>query len=310
MKYIEEIVQREDIHRFVFDLWKTDLFKRSHGSFISNPHAENGFVGRVVDQFAYLPRFFGETSNDQLERSHFSTWWGVIMLRDDYDNPYIHDLYLLHEMYHAGTMPYVPGIGKEAFDEKMQRNELEASVMSEILVYFEMPELRALSFPYPIYADRYLDDPRMVALWKSNRVVARETIRAQRRNVMVSKPENEMDTTERWIRRFAEQNAVYSITWGHRYPEIEQRMADFQVAALKDRNAAMKEHRDWIMTEARRDKVDGIPFRQEAVLFAPFYWANKARYSEEMAAAKKQEEEFDLTRDVGLNEGHLDVAEA
>src|SRR4029453_8621088 len=68
---------------------------------------------------------------------------GCMMLRGDYANPVIADLYLVHELYHAGTMPYIPGMGRPAFDEKMVRNELEASVLSEIQVYFEMPDLRA-----------------------------------------------------------------------------------------------------------------------------------------------------------------------
>jgi hypothetical protein len=276
MKNLLAIADKADIHEFVMGQWKTDIFR--------NAHRDGGFVRDIVEQFAFVPRVFAEMTNDTMERAHFSTWWGVMMLRDDYDNPYIHDLYWLHEMYHAGHMPYVPNIGKVAFDEKMQRNELEASVLSEIQVYFELPELRALSFQHPIYADRFLADPIMRALWESNKAVAIETIRTIRRNVMVSKPEHDMDITEKWIRRFAEQNAIHAITWSDRYHEIEQHMTEFQFMAFADRDRALDFHCQWIENEAAEDEIDNIPFRQEAELFAEFYWANKAKYVKAMTA--------------------------
>lgn len=274
----EAISDGIELHRYVKKLWKTEIFQKSH--------RQMGFVHNIVDQFASMPRIFAEMTNDHLERSHFSTWWGVIMLRDtEYENPYIHDLYLLHEFYHAGHMPYIRNIGRAAFDEKMQRNELEASTLSEIQVYFEMPELRKASFGYPIYADRFLEDPEMRALWDANPVVAIETLRSIRRDVMLSKPEHLMDLTERWVRRFAEQNAVHSLTWSDRYLEVENRMFAFQQEAAKDREAALANHVAWIEAEAATDQADHIPFRREAELFSAFYWANKEKYTEAMARA-------------------------
>jgi hypothetical protein len=174
MKNLISLATKSDIHDFVGDLWKSEPFRESYRS--------RGYVYDQVERFAYLPRLFAEASNDRLERAHFSTWWNVIMLRDDYTNPIIHDLYYLHEMAHAATMPYVPRIGRAAFDEKMQRNELEASVLSEIAVYFDMPGLRQNSFDHNIYADRFLDNRSMRQLWKTNREVALETLRSMRRD--------------------------------------------------------------------------------------------------------------------------------
>lgn len=277
MKNLQVVVDHGDIHDFMRAVWKTDLFRDSHKS--------GGFIHRIVDQFAWKPRIFAEMSNDRLERAHFSTWWNVLMLRDDYENPYIHDLYWLHEIYHASRMPYIRNIGEAAFDEKMQRNELEASVLSEIQVYFEMPELRELSFPYPIYADRFLQNRDMQRLWAANPEVAIETIRSMRRDVMVSKPEHTMDLTERWIRRFFEQNAVWRLTWADRYREVENTMEDFQFGVIRaDRVREAEAHHAWIVAEAARDPIDNVPFRREAELFAAFYWANKEKYAEAMAA--------------------------
>ncbi len=277
MKNITSVVTKADIHDYVHALWKTDIFRDAHMS-------GSGFVFDIVDRFAWFPRLFCDMTDGDLERAHFATWWGVMVRRDDYTNPIIHDLYLLHEFFHAGSMPYVPGIGKVAWDEKMQRNELEAATASEIQVYFEIPELRAMSFNYPIYADRFLDSADFQILWKNNRKVAIEHIRSIRQDVMHSKSEHEMDTIEKWIRRFAEQNATFTITWADRYPEIEERMYRFQIMANDRRHFAAEAHKNWIELEASNDKFSNIPFRQEAELFSPFYWANKAKFEKAMRA--------------------------
>src|SRR5215471_12323526 len=108
MKNSELLVTRADVHDYVGSLWKTDFFRASH---------KNGnFIYGVIDQFAMLPRLFCEITNDRLERAHFSTWWGAIMHRHDYTNQVISDLYYLHEIYHVAKMPYVPDIGRAAFD--------------------------------------------------------------------------------------------------------------------------------------------------------------------------------------------------
>lgn len=276
MKNVEAIVSRAEIHDYVRSLWKTDVFRRAHD--------RGGLVTDVVDAFARLPRLFVHMSNPHLEKAHFSTWWNAMTHRDDYTNPIIADLYWLHEMHHAGKMPYVRNIGRAAFDEKMQRNELEASVLSEIQIYFAIPALRPLSFPHPIYADRFLADPEMQALWQADREVAIETIRTIRRDVMVSKPVETMDETELWIRRFAEQNMAYSIIWSDRYQEIENHMADFQIRSITDRKGALAQHQEWLEREAAKDAVDNIPFRMEAELFSAHYWANKEKYERDVAA--------------------------
>ena len=273
MKNLAAFVDQADIYRHIDGLWRTEEFRERAET--------DGFIRRLVDEFSRSPRFFADMTDERLETAHFSTWWNVIMNRQ-YDNPYVADLYLLHEMYHAARMPYVPGIGKAAFDEKMQRNELEASVFSEISIYFDIPGLREKTFPFPIYADRFLDDPAMRAQWRANRNVAVETIRTIRRDVMVSKAEREMDDTETWIRRFADQNAAYSIIWADRYNEVEGRMARFHAMATQDRQGAADYHMAWMSAEQDQD---GIPFRQEAELFSAHYWANKRKYQAAHLAA-------------------------
>ena len=94
----------------------------------------------------------------------------------------------------------------------------------------------------------------MQTLWAKNKPVAIETLQEARRDVMFSKPEHEMDLTERWIRRFALQNRQWSTCWYDRYLEIESHMFEFQIRALRgDRAGAIAEHAAWIEAQAGQD---------------------------------------------------------
>jgi hypothetical protein len=143
-----------------------------------------------------------------------------------------------------------------------------------------MPGLREASFPHPIYADRFLNDPYMQALWTHNKEVAIETLRIKRRDVMVSKPQHLMDTTELWIRRFAKQNEAYSLSWSDQYNDVERHMAEFQsIAMAGDRERAIHFHRDWLEAEAANDPKDNIPFRLQAEFVHRFLLGEQSQAS-------------------------------
>ena len=91
-----------------------------------------------------------------------------------------------------------------------------------------------------------------------------------------------MDISEKWIRKFAEQNAAYMVVWSDRYHEVEAWMEEFQVLSCVDRWASAKAHERWLLGKMTEDSLDGIPFREEAELFSPFYWSNKAKYEKSM----------------------------
>lgn len=275
MKNMIVLSSYEENMEFLRKLWRTDAFQRSF--------SEGGFIFEQCVRFAWQPRIFAEMTNEHIERAHFSTWWNVIMLREDYTNDMIHDLYYLHEMCHASTMPYVPNINRSAFEEKMKRNELEASVLSEILVYFEMPAIRQYSFGHEIYADRFLQDMHLQDLWRVNKPLAIEKMRFMRRDVMSRPFEAGMDTTETWIRRFSDMNDAYAIIWSDRYNEIETAMDQLQRTMLKWGDAAAITRWAFALeAEAAKDPVDNVPFRMEAEQFAPLYWSNKQKFDEAM----------------------------
>jgi hypothetical protein len=285
---IKRLYTRDEIHKFIQDVWKTDLFRKAHyNGIIENDPRSGGFVFDIVEDFAKLPRFAFEMSNERLEWAHFSTWWGGIPYRK-YDNPYIHDLYWLHEMAHAGNMVYVPDMNLANFERKMTDNELHASVVSEIQVYFEIPELRALSFTHPIYADRFLDFTDMRERYKRDPKLTFEEMKVIRRNTMMDA--NATRIADKWIHRFYMQNAAWVACWAHRYNAIECAMSSMRncVLAGKDRKFCLDVFVDGFLPSHSgyidKDNPDAgsIPFKREAEAFAGVYWANRGHYDDAM----------------------------
>ncbi len=264
------LTERNEIHAYVRKLWKTEAFRQSHD--------QHGFVFQVVEDYAALPRFTFEASDPELETAHFTTWMSGIQRRT-YDNDVIHDLYYLHEMKHAGAMTYVAGLEFDNFKRKMQDNELEASVCSEIHVYFELPGLRQSSFPYDIYADRYLKDPAIQARWVQDPDRLMEELKLRRRNVMTS--QSPADKTEYWIRKFSFQNEAWANIWSHRYNQVEEAMVRMRTKVeAGDRAGAIRDHLAWLASDEITKGTD-IPFPGEAKAMAGIYWLNKSIYAEE-----------------------------
>ncbi len=238
-----------DVKDYTNSLWVSDIFKQS-----------NDWLNDQLEVFAKSPRFFCDMS-DEVERSHFSTWWNVITHRV-YDNPYIQDLYYLHEIIHANTMPYVKDMSFLAFGNKMRRNELEASVFSEMLVYFHQPDLREYTFDKEIYVDRFLTDPYL-KMWKSNKTMLINLLTTMRHNVMVEHYPSRLDEVQRWINKFSKQNDSFADVWMNYYDIIENHMSDFVMMSLSDENKAIDMHMEWLY----KNMESNIPFERNARVF-------------------------------------------
>lgn len=275
MKNITLLTESDEIHRYMRGLWKTEEFRQSHDNF--------GFVHKIVDEFAWLPRFFFDASDPQNETSHSSFWWGGIQRRD-YDSDAIHDLYYIHELQHAAAQLYVPNLEFENFKQKMIDNELLASTTSEIRIYFELPSLRAKAFPYEIYADRFLNDLKLQARWRQEPDRLIEELKLMRRNVMNTQAPR--DQSEYWIRKFSAQNDAWASVWVDRYDMVEQAMVRLRDdCATVGRAAGLKNLMGWLASPAVSHGTD-TPFPDEAKAFAGIYWKNKAIYAEEAAKIK------------------------
>jgi hypothetical protein len=273
MKTITALADPKQVHEHVRALWRTDLFRRSHDD-------ASGFVRAIIDRFAALPRVFYDMSEPEIEASHFSVWFNAIARRPWYDNEAINDLYYLHEFKHAAGMTYQDGMPWNRWFTKMVSNEFEASFCTEVQAYFELAGLRERSFPFDIWADRFLGDKKLRDRWatcKGTDAAAAAfwaPLRARRKEVMV-KPDP-FDFIELQIRAYVEQNLEWVRIWQQSYPLVESQMSGFAGAVAKgaDWSTMLESHQDWLIARSET----GVPFRREAEEFAQVYHANKARY--------------------------------
>lgn len=262
------LAEPAEIHDFVLGLWSDGPIRRSH--------EQGGSVARLVDRFARLARFFFEASEPGIEWTHFSTWWGGILLAE-YDNPAIRDLRYLHEMSHAASMPYVANCNRPTFEAKMFRNEREASTYTEMAVYLEFPELRPRAFDHPIFMDRFLfsdgdlsqPDADLVGRWRSEPDLVFQELMYERARVIWA-AEDEIDRDDPqvvWLRRYGEQGAAWAEVWSRRYQIVEDSMIRLRAESRAGRRSdAAKRHLDWLLSDAIAGGST-VPFRDEAVAF-------------------------------------------
>jgi hypothetical protein len=283
---IQLLVEPADIHDFVLGLWTDGPIRRSHES--------GGTVSRLVDRFARLPRFFYAASEQKIEWTHFSTWWGGILLAD-YDNKAIRDLRYLHEIHHAATLPYIRNGNIPTFEAKSFRNEREASTFTEMAVYLEFPDLRPLTFEHPLFVDRFLfpdgdlerPDSRMLDRWKSEPdLVFQELMYERSRVIWAAEDEVDLDDPQIvWLRRYGEQGAKWVEVWSSRYQLVEDAMIDLrETGREKGRAEAARRHIEWLLSP---DIAEGtnIPFRSEAVSFHHSFESLIALYDRAMNRA-------------------------
>lgn len=274
-----------EIHDYVMDLWSDGPVRRSH--------QDGGLIHRLVDRFARLPRIFFEASETRLEWTHFSPWWSAILLAD-YENPTIRDLRFIHEICHAATMPYARGMNLATMAARNGQNEREASTFSEIAIYLEIPELRKLSFPHAIFADRLLYEDgdrtrpktRLLERWRTQRDAVFQELMYARLGVVLA-DEKDVDATDAqtvWLRRYPEQGAMWESAWSERHCLVDEAMVSLRERCeTEGRVDAGKRHLDWLMSEAIANG-SGIPFHKEAVAFRSTFDELIAAYDAAMTA--------------------------
>lgn len=277
-----------EIHDYVQALWSDSPIARSH--------REGGLVHRIVDRFAQLPRIFYDASDRTIEWTHFSAWWGAI-LRCNYDNPVIRDLRYLHEIYHAATMPYVAGLNTQTMALRNFQNERETSTFTEIAIYLELPELRQLSFPHPIFADRIVfpggdltqPDPVLIERWNSQRGRLFQELLFQRLQPILASPGefDESDPQIVWLRRYAEQGEAWVRVWDKHHRKVDQAMLDLRAGCRsKGRRSAGQRHVDWLLSA---DVGDGeIPFAEQARDFRRTFDELLAAYDQAMTSRNQK----------------------
>lgn len=295
MKNVEVLYTADELRNRLAGMWKTDLFKKE----VADP---NSFISKVIERAAQYPTFMYDISdvpegvtveNEKLEWPHFYAWMGGVAKRT-YANPAINDLALLHELFHKGSMSYGEDFSFEAWRRKQWDNELEASVTSELEIYFRHPEFRESAFKQEIFADRFLRDPDFMVRWDNDPVRTREFIRERRRDAMHQPDPN--DPVQYWIHNFAKQNESWALTWSHRYNMVEKAMCQMHHAidSGEDPKTAMDQYMAWL-TSPEITKGTDVPFVDEARAFHGTYMLNKRFYQDAIAAGElKQPKDLDI----------------
>jgi hypothetical protein len=272
------------VRDYVYDLWSDGPVRRNH--------RDGGLVHQLVERFSQMPRIFFRSSSPEIEHTSFSPWWSAIMLAD-YDNPTIRDLRYLHEIYHAATMPYTRGMNLATMAARNAQNEREASTFSEIAIYLEIPELRDMSFPHAIFADRLLyqdgdrDRPnvRLRERWRNQRETVFQELLYARLGVVMAE-EDEVDANDpqvMWLRRYPEQGDIWCNVWRERHGLVDDAMVTLRERCEADPVGAGERHLDWLVSE---EVADGtmIPFRREAMAFRATFDELIASYDAAMKA--------------------------
>lgn len=272
-----------EIRDFVYELWSDSPIKQNH--------RDGGMVHEIVERFAQMPRIFFEPSNVRLEWTSFSPWWGAILLAK-YENPVIRDLRYLHEIYHAATMPYARGMNLATMAARNGQNEREASTFSEIAIYLEIPELREMSFPHPIFGDRLIyeegdrsrPNKRLFERWKTQKaVVFQELLYARLGVVMADESEIDADDPQvMWLRRYPEQGDIWLNIWSERHRQVDEAMVLLRERSEKDPQDAGKRHLQWLLSREISNGTN-IPFEREARAFRETFDNLIAHYDREMA---------------------------
>lgn len=241
MKNLQVLTEPKQIDEWLYNIWQTEEFKSAHKNSYS-------FLKPIVQKFCQHPRFIMEMSDPYLERAHFTPWFNLLTLRQ-YENPYIFDLFLLHEITHMVTLEY----RLEDFtqwSQKMFDNEMKTSLFTEVEIYDYLP-IRDKSFTEEIWWDQLPDQYTHEDLVK---------LRIEAMN-------NPKNPVEDVIHHYGKNNLKWANIWQKNYPQVEKHMVNFY-NLYPNKTEQVRKHLQWLY----QNQTDNIIFKQEAELFAPLYW--------------------------------------
>lgn len=214
MKQINKVIKletRRERMEFFDSLWTTDEFKALSQNELS-------LVGSLRETYINQVRYYYKMQDKELERSAFTSWYGVFSIKK-YDNAYIQDLYTLHELTHQCTMPYFSKISFDEWTNKMRENEVYCSLVSEVYIYLERPELREKTFSSKIWADSFLNK-NWIKKYEEDKEITSALI-LEKRKKLYDNPKNKVENE---LARFREFSYYFYNTWIDGYLDVEKEM--------------------------------------------------------------------------------------
>lgn len=251
-----KFIASNEMDEFIYNNWKTDFFKNLQKK-------EGSVINLMVTRLKEKGLFVFDYSNE-LEYKHMFLWFYHIGNRQ-YDNPYIHDLFFFHEFYHLISFPEKKFDDFEEWKAAMWQNELEASLMSEVFIYYFEPELRQHTFKQRIWCDDVIemfgyeatqatDD---ILMFKGHNEIFNKI--TQRREQLRSGLQSTLKT-EDWIRNFNSKDDWF-ISWKDIFHSVEDIRHNFEQTIKQDPKKASNE----LLAALIKHSTHGTPFYDTAI---------------------------------------------
>ena len=293
MKNLQILESRDDVTVFAGSIWRTLMFRELH-------EQQGSYLQRIIDLFADKPRIYYDMDDPALERNHFTVWMNAIQIREPYQNPYLEDMYNLHEMQHLNTMIYNARSNLFEWSTRSLVNELDATIETEVVIYFAIPGLREKTFPFEIWADRFLKNEQLLSdeYDDNHRFFARDPKgfreALMKRRWRIRHQPTPGDRIEEMISGYVQRNDAWDEIWVDVFPEIDQHMEEFEADCSSDRAKAIHAHAHWLLYK----KGSGIcPYQKQAEEYVKVAEHFKQKFAEQTVDAAQK----NYSGDHGMN---------
>ncbi len=244
---------RKELVNYVGSLWKTDEFKNAHND-------PNSPIRKCVDAVAKQGPLWFYDMSDPIERTQFSSWWRHVQRRH-YDIPAVTDLYYFHELthilHHRTSDHKCELLQPDGWRNCVFGEEMEASMESEVYVYWYLPTLRAKTFPFEIWADRIPVPTEKIEATKYDARVER---------VRIFREPNFDDAIEMSIHKYNIQNEIWCNYWSEQCIKINYHLRSLILHceyASEINPLAITQFEDFVAANT----TDGVVFKKETRLF-------------------------------------------
>jgi hypothetical protein len=218
-------IPRENTGHFYKGLFETSLAQQQLGR-------PGSIFESIITPLSNLPLIITPQGNseDEVKRFSYTSRFKVITLRDQfYDNPYITDLYYLHELGHALTLQPSPHLDFQHWKKLTEGNEISNSLATEVLIYFDIPELRKKTIKEEIWVDKFLTNKVLLSqdhscnldLFNNHRQEFMKKISFFYLRSYCRGMNRIQDENEKWMVYYREKTKKWHAIWQDLYPEAE-----------------------------------------------------------------------------------------
>jgi len=247
-------------------LWRTDCVRKAA---LTPGH----WVFNLVEAYAAKPRIMFIMSEPDIEKSHFTSSFNCLAIRE-YESAGINDVYYIHELSHVTTMVHKKYSDHNEWSDHKCDNEMYATLSSDCLIYFMLPELRSETFNWEIWVDRFYyekisisDQPGETNHQFYNRDPAAfaEKLRVLKRGVLEVEDTSTLDPLEEDNYVYELDNRKWCDMWLPHYEELEALLTSFEQELTVDKEKAIQ-HLSTVLMEK-----DSVPWRDMAWTWSEYY---------------------------------------